>query len=176
MCHFLAVSYWINCFSSTDSVFSYITGTALNILWYAFHFFIYICNDINQVFICASKNLTSIILWWASLVVQLVKNLPAMQKNWVWSLGWEDTLEKEMAAPLHILAWRIPWTEKPGRLESIGSPSVRHSLATKPPLFFDEASQVALVVNNLSANAGKMMVWSPCHGEGHGNPLQYSCL
>ena len=46
----------------------------------------------------------------ASLVAQLVKNLPAMQETWVWSLGWEDLLEKEMAAHSSILAWRIPWT------------------------------------------------------------------
>ena len=51
-------------------------------------------------------------LWyfWASLVAQLVKNPPAMQETWVWSLGWEDTLEKETATRSSILAWRIPWT------------------------------------------------------------------
>ena len=47
---------------------------------------------------------------WASLVVQLVKNPPAMQETWAWSLGWEDPLEKGMAAHSSILAWRIPWT------------------------------------------------------------------
>jgi len=46
---------------------------------------------------------------WASLVAQLVKNLPAMQKTWVQSLGWEDPLEKEKATHSSILAWRIPW-------------------------------------------------------------------
>ena len=46
----------------------------------------------------------------ASLVAQLVKNLPAMQETWVWSLGWEDPLEKGMATHSSILAWRIPWT------------------------------------------------------------------
>ena len=45
-----------------------------------------------------------------SLVAQLVKNLPAMQESWVWSLGWEDPLEKEKATHSSILAWRIPWT------------------------------------------------------------------
>ena len=53
---------------------------------------------------------------WASLVAQMVKNLPAMQETWVLSLGWEDPLEKEMATHSSILAWRIPWTEKPGSL------------------------------------------------------------
>ena len=50
----------------------------------------------------------------ASLVPQLVKNLPAMQEIWVQVLGQEDPLEKEMATHSSILAWRIPWTEKPG--------------------------------------------------------------
>ena len=47
---------------------------------------------------------------WASLVAQLVKNLPAMQRTWVWSLGWEDPLEKGKAVHSSILAWSIPWT------------------------------------------------------------------
>ena len=51
-----------------------------------------------------------------SLVTQMVKNLPAMQDTWVWSLGWEDPLEKGMATHSSILAWRIPWTEKTGGL------------------------------------------------------------
>ena len=50
----------------------------------------------------------------------MVKNLPAMWETWVQSLGWEDTLEKEMATHSSILAWKIPWTEEPGRLQSIG--------------------------------------------------------
>ena len=57
----------------------------------------------------------------ASLIAQLVKNLPAMQETWVQFLGWEDPLEKEMATHSSILAWRIPWTEEPGRLLSMGS-------------------------------------------------------
>ena len=52
----------------------------------------------------------------ANLVAQMVKNLPAMQETQVQSLGWEDTLEKGMATHSSILAWRIPWTEEPGRL------------------------------------------------------------
>ena len=58
---------------------------------------------------------------YASLVAQMVKNLPAVQETWVRSLGQEDPLEKGMAAHSSILAWRIPWTEEPGRLQSIGS-------------------------------------------------------
>ena len=55
-----------------------------------------------------------------SLVAQTVKHLPAMQETWVQSLGLEDPLEKEMATHSSILAWRIPWTEEPGRLQSMG--------------------------------------------------------
>ena len=55
----------------------------------------------------------------ASLRAQLVKNLPAMQETWVWLLHWENPLEKEMATHSNILAWRIPWTEEPGRLQSM---------------------------------------------------------
>ena len=58
---------------------------------------------------------------WVSLVAQLVKNLPAMQKTWVQSLDWENSLEKEMATHSSTLAWRIPWTEEPGGLQSMGS-------------------------------------------------------
>ena len=63
---------------------------------------------------------------WASLVAQLVKNLPAMREIWVRSLGWEDPLEKGMATHSSILIWRIPWTEEPGRLQSMGSQKVGH--------------------------------------------------
>ena len=57
---------------------------------------------------------------WASLVAQMVKNLTAMQETWIQSLGWEDPLEKGMAIHSSILAWRIPWTEEPGVLQSTG--------------------------------------------------------
>ena len=56
----------------------------------------------------------------ASLIAQLVKNLPAMQETWVRVLGWEDHLEKEMATLSSTLAWRIPWAEESGRLQSMG--------------------------------------------------------
>ena len=56
----------------------------------------------------------------AYLIAQSVKNLPAMQETWVNFLGREDPLEKEMATHSSILAWRIPWTEEPGGLQSMG--------------------------------------------------------
>ena len=67
---------------------------------------------------------------WASLVAQRLKHLPPMWETWVWSLGQEDPLEKEMATHSSILAWRVSWTEEPGRLQSAGSRRVRHNWAT----------------------------------------------
>ena len=68
------------------------------------------------------------------LVVQMVKNQPAMQETWVWSLGQEDPLEKGMATNSGSQAWRIPWSEEPGRLQSMGSQSVRHNWMTNTSL------------------------------------------
>ena len=65
-----------------------------------------------------------------SQVAQMVKHLPAMWEVWVWSLGWEDPLEKEMATHSSILAWKIPLTEEPGRLQSMGSQRVGHDWVT----------------------------------------------
>ena len=62
----------------------------------------------------------------ASLAAQTVKRLFATQEAWVQSLGWEDPLEKGKATHSSILAWRIPWTEEPSRLQSMGSQRVGH--------------------------------------------------
>ena len=67
---------------------------------------------------------------WASLVAQMVKNPPAMRETWIWSLVWEDRLEEGMATHSSILACRIPWTEGPGGLQSMGSPRIRHNWVT----------------------------------------------
>ena len=68
---------------------------------------------------------------WASLIAHLAKNLSAMQETWVQSLGWEDPLEKETTTDTSILSWRIPWTEKPGRLQYMGSHG--QNSVIKPP-------------------------------------------
>ena len=65
-------------------------------------------------------NLTSPVPPGASLMAQMVKNLPAVQETRVWPLGWEDPLEEEMATHYTILAWKVSWLEEPGRLQSTG--------------------------------------------------------
>ena len=67
--------------------------------------------------------------FWASLVAQKVKNLPAMWETWIWTLDQENPLEKEMATLSSILAWKIPWREKPDGPQSMGSQRVRHGWA-----------------------------------------------
>ena len=68
---------------------------------------------------------------WASLVAWMVKNPPAMRETWVQPLGWEHPLEEGMATHSSILDWRVPQTEEPGRLQSMGSQK-RQDRATKP--------------------------------------------
>ena len=83
----------------------------------------------NNFTIGRNKNGNLVSKWakdWASLVAQLVKNLPAVRETQVRSLGWEDPLEKEMATHSSILAWKISWTEEPGGLQSMGLQRVRH--------------------------------------------------
>ena len=70
---------------------------------------------------------------WASLLAQRLKRLPAMQEIQVRSLGGEDPLEEETATHSNILAWEIPWTEEPGRLQSVGSQKNQTGLSTHAP-------------------------------------------
>ena len=69
--------------------------------------------------VCSFSLMSSILLYVASLVAQTVKNLPAVWETCVQSLGWKDPLEKGMTTHSSILAWRIPWTDGPGRLQSM---------------------------------------------------------
>ena len=82
------------------------------------------------LFVDFLKNWSIVASHWASLVAQRVKRLPAMQETWVWSMGQEDPLEKEMAPHSSTLAWKIPWTEEPGRLRSMQLRRVGHDWAT----------------------------------------------
>ncbi|XDA71268.1 hypothetical protein R6Z07F_001620 [Ovis aries] len=114
----------------------------------------------------------------ASLVAQTVKHLPTVWETWVRSLGWEDPLEKEMATHSSTLAWKIPWTEDPGRLQYMGLQS-RTRLSN---FTFFWVSQVALLVKNSPANARDVRDAGLIPGlgrspeGGYGNPLQYSFL
>ena len=73
---------------------------------------------------------------WAPLVAQMVKHLPAMQETRFGSLGWDHALEKEIGTHSSTLAWKIPWMEEPGRLQSMGLQGVRHYWATSLSLFW----------------------------------------
>jgi len=77
--------------------------------------------------ICAILDRLTSLFYWHRAVAHTVKDLPAVQETRVQSLGWEDLLEKGMAIPFSILVWRIPWTEEPGRQQSMGSQRVRHN-------------------------------------------------
>ena len=81
------------------------------------------CNIMRSAFVYLKAELLDHM---ASLVAQTVKRLPTMRETQVRSLGQEDRLEKEMATHSSILAWKIPWTEDPGRLQSMGSQRVGH--------------------------------------------------
>ena len=84
--------------------------------------------------IVLGKDPTVIFYCGTSLMARTVRKLPAMQETQVQSLVWEDPLEKCMATHSSILAWRIPWTEDPGGLQSMGSQRVRHNQATTTSL------------------------------------------
>ena len=80
----------------------------------------------NKYFIYKAYVSVSIYVQMGFLAAQMVKNLPATQVTWVQFLGQEDTLEKGMATHSSIIAWRIPWTEEPGQLQSTGSQRIKH--------------------------------------------------
>ena len=98
--------------------------------------------------------------WWL-----MVKNLLAMWETQVWSLGWKDPLEKGKASHSRVLAWRIPQTEEPGGLSSMGSQRIRHKWATNT---FTWLPWVAQVVKNLPAMQGI----HPCSILGQEDPLE----
>ena len=101
--------------------------------WFSYSSSKWVVKDQRQLAISTMHLAQELLVNVQSLIAQLVKNLPAIQEVWVWFLGWEDPLEKEMATHSSIRAWRIPRTEEPGGLQSMGSQWVGHDLATKPP-------------------------------------------
>ena len=106
-----------------------------------------------------------------------IKCLPAMQETWVRFLDQEDPLEKEMAIHSSTLAWKIPWTEDPDRLQFIGSQRVGQDLVTSQHLIRGFPGGSA--VKNPPVNVGDVCSipgWGRSPGGGNGNTLQYSCL
>ena len=104
---------------------------------------------------------------WASLVAQMVKNLPAIREILVWSLGWEDLLEKGMATHSGIVAWKIPWTEEPGGLQSMGLQRIGHDWVPRPTLLltftFSGTSLPVQWLRLCTAHAGGVGL-IPCQG------------
>ena len=114
------------------------------------------------------------------------------QETWVWFLGWEEPLEKGMVTHFNILAGRIPWTEKPGGLLSIGLQRVRHNWVTVHTHTNWKNEDLANCVYGVLANTANEQMWAYKHfkqlegynksskrrplGKRNGNPLQYSCL
>ena len=99
-----------------------IIGTPVSFIW----FFPTLKGETFCLFLISNRT---------SLVAQMIKNLPAMRETRVWSLGWEDPLEKGMATHSSILAWRISWTEEPGGLQYMGLRRVEHNLVTNASTF-----------------------------------------
>ena len=104
---------------------------------------------------------------WASLVAQMVKNLPAIREILVWSLGWEDLLEKGTATHSGIVAWKIPWTEEPGGLQSMGLQRIGHDWVPRPTLLltftFSGTSLPVQWLRLCTAHAGGVGL-IPCQG------------
>ena len=112
---------------------SVVTTNGKEFILFIFHSLLNFVSPIFSITMTCCKYLISIHLWHASQVALVVKNLPAKPGDiemWVWSLGEEDPLEKEMATHSSILAWRIPWTEEPSGLQSMGSQRVGHDWVT----------------------------------------------
>ena len=92
----------------------------------------------------------------ASLVAQTVKNLPAIQETWAQSLSWEDPLKKGMATHSSILAWKIPWAEEPGGLQSMGSQRVGHDWVTNTPHW---SKAGVLIRRDAQSHRREMAMW-----------------
>ena len=86
---------------------------------------------------------------WASLVPQLVKNLPALWETWVWSLGWEDPLEKGTATLSSILAWRIPWTAQSMGMQRAGHDWATFTFTERVWMFYTFIKSLISIVNSL---------------------------
>ena len=110
------------------------------------------------------------------LAAQMVKTLAAMQETQVWSLHQEDPPEKWMATHSSILAWKIPWTEEAGRLQSMGSQRVRHNWVTSTIYSLTVGNSNGKESAHNLGDLGLIPGLGRSPGGGHGNPLQDFCL
>ena len=110
------------------------------------------------------------------LAAQMIKTLDAMQETQVWSLDQEDSPEKWMATHSSILAWKIPWTEEAGRLQSMGSQRVRHNWATSTIYSLTVGNSNGKESAHNLGDLGLIPGSGRSPGGGHGNPLQDFCL
>ena len=107
-------------------------------IWYEYCYSCFLLVSICMEYLFPALHFQSVCpLFWggSSLVAQRVKHLSTIQEIQLQSLGWEDPLEKEMAIHSRTVAWKIPWTEEPGRLQSMGSQRVGHDWATSLSFF-----------------------------------------
>ena len=105
---------------------NYHPAIIINNTWTFLMYIFHLAFPLNNTEAKSRHYIMLILNIWASLIAQMVKSLPAMQETQVWSLGQEDTLEKGMAICSSILAWRIPWSEDLGRLQTMGLQRVGH--------------------------------------------------
>ena len=105
---------------------------------------------------------------------EAVKHLSTMRETWVRALGWEDPLEKEMTIHSSTIAWKIPWTEEPGRLQSMGSQRVGHDWATSLSHYHPGGSDGK--ESSCNADLGSIPGSGRSPEVGNGNLLQHSCL
>ena len=132
----------------------------------------YFCSYSKKLFIWLT--VLSFIFMWMNQGGSLAQRLKCLSPMWetrVWPLGWEDPLEKEMVTHCSILAWRIPWTEKPGGLQSTGSQRVRHSRQWYQTI---NNNVLVLMIMHGASLVAPGLGRSP--GGGYGNLLRYSCL
>ena len=99
------------------------------------------------------------IVWKASLVAQRLKRLPPMRETRIWSLDREDPLEKEMAPHSSTLAWRIPWMEEPGRLQSTGSQRTGHDWAASLSLLQSTCRYATFITCEIGTMFYRWEVW-----------------
>ena len=126
-------------------------------------------HEIKRPLLLGRKVTTNLDSLLTSLVAQRVRCLFAMRESWVRSLGWDDPREKEMATHFNILAWRIPWTEEPGRLQSIGSQRAGRDCSDlaythnfmPPPTPIAEESSIDKITRGIYCNTWKFTFQCP---------------